>query len=113
MKRILLSMVVWAMGAVVPSLGQSVSPTIYAESFRQGSTRITEEAFDAKLTPDNATYRERIKDSLGNDRYELTITPEALEGTNHVLAREAQGLASQHLQQHSARQPTAFDGREE
>jgi hypothetical protein len=67
-------------------LGQSVSPTIYAESFRQGSTRITEETFDAALTPDNATYRERIKDALGNDRYELTVTPEALEGSNEITS---------------------------
>ncbi len=70
----------------VPLLCQSAVPTIYADSFRQGTTRITEEVFDARLTPDNATYRERIKDSSGNDRYELTITPQALEGTNEITS---------------------------
>jgi hypothetical protein len=88
MKQIALSTLVWATAAmaVVPLLGQSASPTIYAESFRQGSTRITEEAFDTKLTPDNPTYRERIRDSLGNDRYELTITPQALEGASEITS---------------------------
>ena len=53
----------------VSARAQSVEPTIYAESFRKGETRITEDSFAAKLDPDNATYRERIKDSRGNDRY--------------------------------------------
>jgi hypothetical protein len=63
---------------------QSVSPTIYAESFRQGSTQITEESFEAKLTPQNATYREIIKDTRGGDRYELTVSPQGPEGDNKI-----------------------------
>jgi hypothetical protein len=79
------ALIVWAMlGA--PLLGQNDSPAIYAESFRQGSTRITEESFEAKLSPQNATYRERIKDSRGNDRYELTITPHVPEGDNKITS---------------------------
>jgi len=74
-------------GLAIPvSLAQNAPPTIYAESFRQGSTQITEETFDNKFTPDNATYRELIKDVRGNDRYELTITPQVLEGTNDITA---------------------------
>ena len=69
----------------IPAFAQSV-PTIYAESFRKGSTRITEEKFEAKLTPDSATYRERIKDSRGNDRYELTITPQGPEGDKQITS---------------------------
>jgi hypothetical protein len=65
---------------------QSSGPTIYAESFRKHSTHITEESFEAKLNPDNATYRERIKDSAGNDRYELTITPQGPEGDNKITS---------------------------
>jgi hypothetical protein len=60
---------------IIPLQAQSASPTVYAESFRKGSTRVTEESFEVKLNPANPTYRERIKDSGGNDRYELTITP--------------------------------------
>ena len=63
------------------------SPTpIYAESFRKGATQITEANFDAKLTPENATYRELIKDSHGSDRYELTIVPDGPEGDNQITS---------------------------
>jgi len=68
------------------SLAQSISPTIYAQSFRHRATRVTEEAFEANLTPEDATYRERIKDSQGADCYELTITPEGPEGDNKITA---------------------------
>lgn len=83
MNRVALSVLVLAMLGT-PLLGQSDSPTVYAESFRQGSISITEESFEARLSPQNATYRERIKDSRGNDRYELTITPHVLEGGNQI-----------------------------
>jgi hypothetical protein len=67
-----------------PLLAQSVAPTIYAESFRKGSTQIVEESFEVKLSPQNPTYREIIRDSHGADRYELTITPHVLEGGNQI-----------------------------
>ncbi len=85
MQRAALSMLVWVAMAV-PLLGQNPPATIYAESFRQGSIHITEETFDASLSPENATYRERIKDSAGNDRYEMTITPLVLEASNQVTS---------------------------
>jgi hypothetical protein len=85
MKQAALSFLAWVMIAA-PLLSQSAPPTIYAESFRQGSIHITEETFDAKLTPDNPTYRERIKDSAGNDRYEMTVTPLVLEGSNEITS---------------------------
>lgn len=73
--------------AVLPSVrGQSTFPTIYAESFRKGATRVTEESFDVKLTPENSTYRERIKDSRGEDRYELTIFPQGPEGDTKITS---------------------------
>jgi hypothetical protein len=65
---------------------QSAPPTIYAESFRKGATRITEESFEARLTPQNPTYRELLKDSAGNDRYELTIMPQGPEGDNNITS---------------------------
>ena len=66
--------------------GQSSDPTIYVESFRKHATRVTEESFEAKLTPDSPTYRELIKDSAGNDRYELTIAPEGPEGDSQITS---------------------------
>ncbi len=83
--RASLSILAWA-ALSVPLLGQSSPATIYAESFRQGSIHVSEESFDAKLTPENPTYRERIKDSAGNDRYEMTITPMVLEGSNQITS---------------------------
>lgn len=71
---------------IVQAFAQSVSPTIYAESFRQHAARITEEAFEARLTPDDASYRERIRDSHGSDCYELTITPHGPEGDNKITS---------------------------
>jgi hypothetical protein len=78
-----LSLLLW-IGAAIPLMAQT--PTIYAESFRKGSTKITEDNFEAKLTPGDATYRERIKDTAGNDRYELTITPQGPEGDNKITS---------------------------
>ncbi len=71
---------------VAAASAQSSSSTIYAESFRKGSTHITEEKFEAKLSPANPNYRERIKDSAGNDRYELTITPQGPLGDNKITS---------------------------
>jgi hypothetical protein len=85
MKRRALSNLVLVLVALTAS-AQSTSPTVYAESFRKGSTHITEEKFEAKLTPADATYRERIKDSSGNDRYELTITPQGPLGDNNITS---------------------------
>lgn len=62
------------------------SPTIYAESFRKGATHIVANSFDAKLTPESPTYRERLKDTAGNDRYELTITPQGPEGDSKITS---------------------------
>jgi hypothetical protein len=65
---------------------QSAAPTVYAESFRQGATRITEESVEAKLDPQNRTYRDRIKDSHGTDRYVLTVIPQGPEGDNKITS---------------------------
>lgn len=85
MNRVALS-VLWSVMFAESLLGQSTPATIYAESFRHGSTNITEEGFEAKLSPKSSTYRERIKDSRGEDRYELTITPQGPEGDNQITS---------------------------
>jgi hypothetical protein len=84
MKRIALTLFGFAVFASA-ALCQT-SPTIYAESFRKGSTQITEDHFEAKLTPQNPTYRERLKDTRGNDRYELSVTPQGPEGDNKITS---------------------------
>lgn len=59
---------------------QNSPPTVYAESFRKGPTSITEDKFEIKLTPDDPSYQQRLRDSSGAERYELTITPKIGEG---------------------------------
>jgi len=69
---------------------QSEAPTVYAQSFRKGATRITEDKFEARLTPADPTYREVVKDSVGNDRYELTIAPQGPLGDNKITSWRVQ-----------------------
>ena len=71
---------------VAASVAQTAEPTIYAESFRKGATRITEEKFEVKLRPAEPNYRERIKDLAGNDRYELTIAPQSPAGDTKITS---------------------------
>ncbi|HEY3972450.1 MAG TPA: hypothetical protein VGM18_05565 [Candidatus Sulfotelmatobacter sp.] len=85
MNRVALAVLAWILMAT-PSLAQSATPTLYAESYRQGSTRITEETFEAKLTPENAYYHEPIKDSTGKDRYDLSITPRMPGGDDRITS---------------------------
>jgi hypothetical protein len=65
---------------------QAAPGSIYAESFRQGSTRIVEERFEVKLTPKDSVYRERIKDSHGADRFVLSIIPRGPEGDTEITS---------------------------
>jgi hypothetical protein len=65
---------------------QDPPKVFYAESFRQGATQIKEESFEAKLDSRSGIYRERIRDSRGNDRYALTIVPLGPEGDNQITS---------------------------
>jgi hypothetical protein len=65
---------------------QSPAPTVYAESFRQGAGHIIEESFEARLTPQDPVYRERIKDSRGADRYAFSIVPQSPEGDTKITS---------------------------
>ncbi|MGD0164099.1 MAG: hypothetical protein ABSB39_16635 [Candidatus Sulfotelmatobacter sp.] len=81
--------------AAPPLPAQSTATLVYAESFRQGSTRIVEQSFEAKLTPQNSIYRERIKDSHGNDRYIFSLLPLGPEEDNEITSWQAK-LADLH-----------------
>lgn len=70
-----------------PLPAQSPTPTtVYSESFRQGATQVVEESFEAKLTPQDAVYRERIKDSHGADRYTFSIIPRIPVGDTKITS---------------------------
>lgn len=66
------------------SWAQVLPKAIYVESFRKGPTRISEQAIVANLNSENATYRTTIKDSAGNDRFQLSFEPER-EGVQHRI----------------------------
>lgn len=59
---------------------QNSPPTIYADSFRKGPTHITEDKFEQKLTSADPSYKQRLRDSSGTERYDFAITPKVSEG---------------------------------
>jgi hypothetical protein len=75
---------------------QQSPPVLYAESFRQGATHIIEDHFEAKLTPLDSTYRERIKDSRGIDRYAFSIEPVGPLGDTKITSWQAKLADLQH-----------------
>jgi hypothetical protein len=68
---------------------QTSTPVFYTESFRQGATQVVEEKFDVRLSSQDRTYHERIKDSGGSDRYDFTITPISPEGDTSITSWQA------------------------
>jgi hypothetical protein len=79
-----------------PSSAQQSPPVMYAESFRQGATHIVEDRFEAKLTPQDSSYRERIKDSRGVDRYAFSIEPVGPLGDTKITSWQAKLVDLQH-----------------
>lgn len=76
---------------------QDAPPTIYAESFRRTPIRITEDKFEVKLTIDNPSYKQRLRDSTGAERFELTITPKRPQGgANNQITSWEMGLRDLH-----------------
>jgi hypothetical protein len=75
-----------ALATAIHLFAQATPAPIYAESFRQTSTRIVEERFEVKLTPKDSVFRERIKDSHGADHYLFSITPRGPEGDTEITS---------------------------
>jgi len=65
--------------------GQS-TPILYAESFRQGTVRIEEDAFGVGLNAHDADSFEWVRDSHGNHRYDLSIQVERAEAVDQVIS---------------------------
>src|ERR1019366_10642270 len=75
---------------------QSPPAPVYAESFRQGATHVVEESFEARLTPQNPVYRERIKDLHGADRYVFSIIPQGPQGDTKITSSQVKLADLQH-----------------
>lgn len=91
MKLALATLVLWS-----SAFAQTGTPALYAESFRHDPARVTEEKFEMKLSRENLTYREVIKDSRGNDRFTFTVSPDPLEGDTKFIAWQARLVDAQH-----------------
>jgi hypothetical protein len=55
---------------------QSDSSFAYVESFRKGTTRVTEQTMQVDLDPQNATCEIRVKDQSGKNRYSFVCAPQ-------------------------------------
>jgi hypothetical protein len=86
MNRFLFSTILLTILSSMQVPAQTSLPTMYAESFRHGTTQITEQSFEAKLDSQNGGYRDRIKDSRGADRFALTIVPQGPEGDTKITS---------------------------
>jgi len=86
MKRIQTALLFIFCLAGIPVAAQNSTQAVFAESFRQGATRVTEQSLEIKLDPRNANYRERIKDLRGSDRYEFMIVPQGPEGDTKITS---------------------------
>lgn len=65
---------------------QSAPVSVYAESFRKGTTHIAEEKFDLKLTPQDRSFSEHLRDAQGYDHYLLTIVPIGPNGDTTITS---------------------------
>jgi len=52
---------------------------VFLQSFRQGHTRVTEEAFELDLDPTNPGCKVRVRDSSGLYRYQVNCVPERVD----------------------------------
>ncbi len=80
------SLLLMILCAGMPLAAQSAVTEVYAQSFRQGSTRVVEDSFDIKLTPQDAVFRQRLKDPGGNERYAFSIIPQGPVGDAKITS---------------------------
>ncbi|MGC2194588.1 MAG: hypothetical protein WA628_07925 [Terriglobales bacterium] len=79
-------------------LSAQVQPSfVYLESFRKGSTRITEQTLEVDLDLKNPTCEIRVKDQNGKDRYVFGCAPQrAGPGDDRVIAWQVRMADKQH-----------------
>jgi hypothetical protein len=91
-------------------LAQDVS-FVYVESFRKGSTRVTESASEVVLDAHNPTCRIRVKDEYGADRYELGCFPQTASSNDPRVTSWQVRLADLHHKMYAnVLMPTADPG---
>ncbi|PYX37508.1 MAG: hypothetical protein DMG81_13945 [Acidobacteria bacterium] len=74
-KSMMASLIIGA-GALIAQTPSTQTSFVYVESFRKGSTRITEQTLEVDLDPKNPTCEIKVKDQNGRDRYQFRCAPE-------------------------------------
>jgi hypothetical protein len=80
----------WGWAVVALMLGEMFAQTtasfVYAESFRKGPTRVTEQSLQVDLDPENPTCEIRVKDQTGRNRYTFVCAPQRVgEGDSRII----------------------------
>jgi hypothetical protein len=76
---------------------QSTVTFAYIESFRKGSTRITEQSLQVDLDPHNSSCEIRVKDQSGKNRYSFTCEPQrAGTGDDRITGWQVKLADQQH-----------------
>jgi len=80
----------WGWAIVALMLGEMFAQTtasfVYAESFRKGPTRVTEQSLQVDLDPENPTCEIRVKDQTGRNRYTFVCAPQRVgEGDSRII----------------------------
>jgi len=79
----------WMLVAFLASSAVSVAAdsdkVIYSDSFKKGTTRITEQTLEVALTPEHARQEVKVLDSSGKPRYTLRFVPDIPTGDTKIV----------------------------
>jgi len=73
------------MSVVGLCVADDAGKSVYSESFKKGTTRVTDQALEVTLTPDHARQDFRVLDSSGKPRYTLRFVPDLASGDAKIL----------------------------
>jgi hypothetical protein len=94
MRKLVMSTVLFT---AIALCAQTQPSFVYVESFRKGSTRVTEQTFEVDLDPKNPTCEIPIKDQNDRDRYLFGCTPQRVgPGDNRIIAWQVKLADKQH-----------------
>ena len=98
-----------ALTVACAALAQSEATFVYVESFRKGTSHVTESSSEVVLTPQSPTCRIRVKDQSGKDRYELGCFPQFASETDQRIISWQIRLADLHYKIYTNMLASAVD----
>jgi hypothetical protein len=91
------------------ALAQSEATFVYVESFRKGSSRVTESSSEVVPTLQSPTCRIRVKDQSRKDRYEPGCSPQFASETDQRVVSWQLRLADLHYRIYTNALASAVD----